>query len=998
MVFAPFKLMNTGIEVNTMKTRFWENSKKELCMKTKSLILNVAILGELFITLPFSVVFAMDGALDSGFSTTLNSGVNAIAVQSDGKILIGGLFSSVDGVSRGRIARLLPNGHLDTSFGNGLAGANDAVNAVTVQKDGKILIGGSFSAVNGVPDQHRYVARLFSDGTLDANFKLDYPWEWGGGRPVAIALQEDGNILVGGGTIRIVSGPGPYHGEVQAGLVRLNQNGKLELEFGKGSSVLPLFSGGVNAVALQPDGKILIGGSFNHVHYVVRQAIARLNKDGTLDHSFSNNLINPWVNAIAVQPDGKILIGGTFHGVDGVVRERIARLLPSGQLDTSFGNGLAGANGAVRAITVQTDGKILIGGDFDKVNNETRRGIARLRSDGTLDPDFGGNGLYGVEWHVSAIALQGESTIIGGGFTYVNQVNQRSVARLKRGTMTINPANGQHTSSAVTGTIQVTVNEIPWIATKTSSWITITGGTWGRGNGTVTYSMPANSSISSRSGTITLSGGGYDGGGIIRTFTITQSGSSSAPSISSPAPGSTLTSSAVTFQWTSISGASQYFLYVGTSLGTNNLYSQNQGLNLSALVSSLPMNGNTLYVRLWWLVGDDWNYRDYTYATASSHAVPGAPALLSPAHGAHIAGSASTFSWSAASGSPIRYHFQIGTVSSFSTVSFDSSTITERSLALKGFSNNGTRYYWRVRAFNTSGWGPWSSVREVSFGSAIGDYSGNGKTDLAVFNPANGAWYIRGLTGGTITWNNRWGWATAKPVVGDYDGDGKFDLAVFDTAGGFWYVKSLDGRTLAWRNQWGWSTAIPVPGDYNGDRKWDQALFDRSNGRWFIKGLNGPIIAWNTAWGWSGAKPVSGDYDGDGKFDLAVFDTAGGFWYVKSLDGRTLAWRNQWGWSTARTVPGDYNGDGEYDFAVFDQATGRWFIRNSRNQTVAWSLQWGWAGAKPVSGDFDGDGIFDLAVVDTRTGRWFVKSLDGRVLAWNVDWGWAGAKFPALGE
>lgn len=87
-----------------------------------------------------------------------------------------------------------------------------------------------------------------------------------------------------------------------------------------------------------------------------------------------------------------------------------------------------------------------------------------------------------------------------------------------------------------------------------------------------------------------------------------------------------------------------------------------------------------------------------------------------------------------------------------------------------------------------------------------------------------------GGAGPTILWKNQWGWSTAKPVPGDYDGDGKYDLAVFDTAGGYWYIRSVAGPTILWKVQWGWSTAKPVPGDYDGDGKFDLAVYDTATG------------------------------------------------------------------------------------------------------------------------------------------------------------------------
>jgi uncharacterized delta-60 repeat protein len=290
-------------------------------------------------------------------------------------------------------------------------------------------------------------------------------------------------------------------------------------------------------------------------------------------------------------------------------------------------------------------------------------------------------------------------------------------------------------------------------------------------------------------------------------------------------------------------------------------------------------------------------------------------------------------------------------------------------------------------------------VQVMGVSGKTGDFNADTRSDFPVFNPATGSWYIRHpTTPEVITWNNAWGWNTARPMPSDYDGDGATDLAVYDTNGGFWYIKRISGEVVAWQNQWGWNTARPVPGDYDGDGQFDLAVFDTVGGFWYIKTVDGAGITWQNQWGWSTARPIPGDYNGDGRYDLAVFDTVGGFWYIKSITGAGLTWQNQWGWSTARPVPGDYDGDGRFDLAVFDQVGGFWYIKTLAGSVITWQNQWGWNTAKPVPGDYNGDGRYDLAVVDTTTGRWFVKGVDGKVIAWDAEWGWNGATFPALGD
>ena len=172
----------------------------------------------------------------------------------------------------------------------------------------------------------------------------------------------------------------------------------------------------------------------------------------------------------------------------------------------------------------------------------------------------------------------------------------------------------------------------------------------------------------------------------------------------------------------------------------------------------------------------------------------------------------------------------------------------------------------RVAAYQ-DGDARWQSARPVTNqirvgrSPAVADYDGDGRSDLPVFNPPNGAWYIfNSAASEVVAWNEAWGWSTARPVSGEFNGDGVWDQAVFDTAGGYWYIKTVSGALLAWRLQWGWSTAKPVPGDYDGDGRFDLAVVDTATGRWYVKRLDGTVIAWNVNWGWAGAVfPALGD-------------------------------------------------------------------------------------------------------------------------------------------
>ena len=274
-----------------------------------------------------------------GFNPGANNSVHALAVQPDGKIVVGGDFTMLGGggtgtTARSRIARLNPDGSLDPAFN---PGADASVLALAIQSDGKILVGGNFTTLGGggtgTTARHR-IGRLLPDGSLDATFNP------GANNTVwTLAIQPDGKILVGG--FFTMLGGGGTGTTTRNRIGRLNADGSLDTTFNPGASNL------VYAAMLQPDGKILVGGEFTTLGgggtgTTVRNRIGRLNADGSLDADF-NPGANNVVYTLAVQPDGKILVGGEFTGLGGgtgtTARNRIGRLHSDGSLDATFNPG-----------------------------------------------------------------------------------------------------------------------------------------------------------------------------------------------------------------------------------------------------------------------------------------------------------------------------------------------------------------------------------------------------------------------------------------------------------------------------------------------------------------------------------------------------------------------------------------------------------------------------------------------------------------------------------
>jgi uncharacterized delta-60 repeat protein len=297
--------------------------------------------------------------------------VESIVLQSDGKILLGGVFTTWGGFTVNYIVRLNSDGTRDTAFTtNTGTAANNNVNSIALQSDGKILVGGAFTVWNGVAVGS--IVRLNSDGTRDTAFTTNTGTA-ADSQVQTIALQSDGKILVGGAFLN-------WNGVAARTIVRLNSDGTRETAFttntGTGGS------SSVFVIALQSDGKILVGGQFATWNGTTVNYIVRLNSNGTRDTAFTTNAgtaASLTVRAIALQSDGKIVLGGDFTTWNGTTVNRIVRLNSNGTRDTAFTtNTGTGASGSVFGMVLQSDGKILIGGGFTGFNQINRSFIARL--------------------------------------------------------------------------------------------------------------------------------------------------------------------------------------------------------------------------------------------------------------------------------------------------------------------------------------------------------------------------------------------------------------------------------------------------------------------------------------------------------------------------------------------------------------------------------------------------------------------------------------------
>ena len=339
------------------------------------------------------------------FDPNANEEVYAVVVQPDGKVLIGGRFTTLSPnggapVTRNHIARLNQDGTLDPTFNPNAAGS--FVYSIALQADGKILVGGNFNNIGGQTRNH--IARLDPTTGLADSFNPN-----ANAFVFSLAVQGDGKILAGGAFYQN-SGLPNIGGQTRNRIARLDATTGLADSFDPNASGSPnSFYPAVYSIALQTDGKILAGGNFTSIGGQTRNRIARLDATtGTAD-SFNPNP-DPFggVNSIAVQADGKILVGGGFTTLGGQPRNFIARLDATTGLADSFD---PDANGDVLSIAVQPDGKIIAGGGFSTIGGQTRNRIARLDATTGLADSFDPNANGGVY----SIAVQADGKILLGG-------------------------------------------------------------------------------------------------------------------------------------------------------------------------------------------------------------------------------------------------------------------------------------------------------------------------------------------------------------------------------------------------------------------------------------------------------------------------------------------------------------------------------------------------------------------------------------------------------
>jgi uncharacterized delta-60 repeat protein len=882
----------------------------------------------------------------------------ALALQADGKIVVGGESDFLNTARDFTLARLNTDGSLDTTFdGDGKVrtsfggnNQNDGIASIAIKPDGKIVAAGygGEDAVRGFA-----IAQYNSDGSLDASFggdgKLVAPTSNNGvERAYGVAVQPDGKIVAVGYSI------------VKLSVIRLNLDGSPDQAFGNNGIVLsPINSSGsavARAVLIDPNGKIAVAGSAVRGGTIEEDfVLARYNSDGTPETSlgvFGYVVTNPFNQtdqssdgrSIAMQADKKIVVGGNRYITETVTVGMIARYTTEGRLDSSFasatdGFGFATVNvpGALtqelNGVVIQPDGKILGVGTYED-QADVGLYVVQYNTDGLRNTSFGGSG-NGFAKIASAdggglgqaIAVQPDGKILVGGAipNFVSQTVDFAVYRF-------NADGSRDNSFGASGVASIdlsTGNDIPFsIALQTDGKIVLSGsanfGENTDGNMALVR-FNANGSLDNAFGS---------GGKVITALSnfpdiisdiqlqtdgkIVAAGTKCSDLPCSSGTGAILRYNTNGSPDNSFDGDGVVFVQTPGSLanGLSSVEIQPNGKIVAAGVTVNPATqSDALVVRYESSGLPDSNFGSGGIITSD--------------------------------------------ISALQQEAFSVALQADGKIVTAGYSASNSRA-------DVTVWRYLGDARPAS-GRAVFDFDGDGKTDISIFRPASGEWWLnRSSTGATVA--AQFGLSTDKPAPADFTGDGKTDVAFFRPSSGEWFIlRSEDSSFLSFT--FGANGDVPVVGDFDADGKADPGVFRPASNEWFILKSSGGVII--TTFGTAGDIPVTADYDGDGKTDIAIYRANSGEWWI-SRSSNASVYAFQFGTSTDKPVQGDYSGDGKADVAIFRPSTGYWFILRSEDSSF-YSVPFGANGDIPAPGDYDGDGKFDTAVFRPNGSTWYVQ-------------------------
>ncbi len=360
-----------------------------------------------------------NGVIDPSFDigTGFDGNVHCLAIDSNGKLLVGGDFQNFNGTQAPLFIRLNPDGSIDNSFVLGTGFTGTAVYAIGIDSNDKILLGGSFSNYKGSAVQN--LVRLSSAGTIDATFITSTATD---GAILTILVEANDGMYLGG---EFTS----FKGSSSPRIVRLTSNGNKEPLFNVGT--------GFNSTVRTLEGSdsdinfLYVGGDFTRYQTTTIHSIVKLDPLGAIDNNFvQGNGFSDSVKKIKRLSDDTLLVGGNFHSYSIKSVNRLAHLTSNGSFIPTF-NEYAGVVGKVSTSLPLTDGKVLVAGELTRVSAETAPKVALLSMHGESDTSLD----TGAGFDASVVALiaspfKANAYLLGGQFTQYNTQTRQKLAQV----------------------------------------------------------------------------------------------------------------------------------------------------------------------------------------------------------------------------------------------------------------------------------------------------------------------------------------------------------------------------------------------------------------------------------------------------------------------------------------------------------------------------------------------------------------------------------------